>query len=168
MKQTIAAALVALSLSAAPAALLAQERADRAQTLYDLAQHYASTGGAAIDVYRAAQLLRGAADLGHAPAQLQLGQAYLSGVGVMQSPALGFEWVSRAAHQGNAEAMLLLADLYYDGIGVRRNLRAAIDWEDRAQGAASTTAAASLQAGLPELPTDQNLFDLPVHDAAAR
>lgn len=60
------------------------------------------------DPARAIRFCNDAADLGCAPAQYNLGVAYLKGEGVGQDVMLSIKWLKKAALQGDEDAKRLL------------------------------------------------------------
>ena len=60
-------------------------------------------------------MYRFAAAQGYAPAQLTLGNCYLSGTGVRRSVRLALKWLRKAAAQSDADALVRLGDLYCEG-----------------------------------------------------
>lgn len=83
----------------------------------------------------AVRWLRRAADGGHAPALVQLGRLYRSGVGVLQNFELALQSQQTAARLGNAEGMVELGRLYRDGVGVDPDPVRAYVWFNRAAAA---------------------------------
>jgi len=59
-------------------------------------------------VPQAVNWIRKAAEQGYAPAQKDLGQAYISGDGVAQDAQLGMKWLRTAADSGYAGAHFAL------------------------------------------------------------
>lgn len=80
------------------------------------------------DLRGAARWLRLAAERGHAPAQLALGNLLLDGIGVPANPAEGVAWVRRAALQGEPAAQTRLGLLLASGRGVGADPAAAVGW----------------------------------------
>lgn len=63
------------------------------------------------------ELLTKAANLGHAGAQAQLGDAYEAGTGTSANPALAYSWYLKAAGNGNTSAMIALSTYFDEGKG---------------------------------------------------
>jgi TPR repeat protein len=61
----------------------------------------------------AAKWFRLAANQGHAEAQYNLGEMYLSGRGVPKSHTEALKWIGLSANQGHAEAQYNLGEMYY-------------------------------------------------------
>lgn len=80
----------------------------------------------------AAKWYRSAAERGHPGAQLNLGFAYESGLGIGKNPAEAVRWFREAADHGYAPAQSRMAYCYEHGFGVERNLMEAISWADKA------------------------------------
>lgn len=68
------------------------------------------------------------AKAGKATAQNQLGQFYLKGDGVPQSPQQAALWFNKAAQQGEAVAQYNLAMLYAQGVGIVKDDKTALKW----------------------------------------
>lgn len=103
-----------------------------AETIYKRACEYDYGKNGTVDKTAAARLYRQAADLGYAPAQLNLGVAYEYGEGVPRDLSQAFKWYAAAAEAGNAMAQCNLGYCYYTGSGVARDLSKAIVWYRRA------------------------------------
>ena len=73
-----------------------------------------------------------AAELGLAPAQLALGEAYAAGQGVARDDALALHWLQQAAEQGLAAAQHALGDFHAQGRGVPQDADEAAFWYRRA------------------------------------
>ncbi len=93
-------------------------------TLFREYQEQASQ--AALDA--AMRWLTKAAEQGHARAQLQLGEIYENGRGVIQDYKAAIEWYRQAAEQGEAEAMFRLGKMYQVGRGVSKDSVEAYVW----------------------------------------
>ena len=77
------------------------------------------TGPAAVSApQRGLEMLRTAAEAGHAAASTELGNVYAKGIGVPRDTAEAFRWYERGAEQGDAWAKLSLGNLYLAGEGV--------------------------------------------------
>jgi Sel1 repeat-containing protein len=100
--------------------------------------------GVARDLRKAFSFYKRAAELGDAPAQCNLGVAYLEGLGAKQNLTEGIKWLRKAARQGDAKAQYSLGMAYYDGEDVRKNIRYAQAWLDKAARQGHKKAAAKL------------------------
>ncbi|MFO1153728.1 MAG: tetratricopeptide repeat protein [Rhodospirillales bacterium] len=80
----------------------------------------------------ALRLFQQAAEAGHAGAQLNLGNMYLTGQGTARDDAAAAAWYRRAADSGNAGAQFSLGTLYRNGWGVPQDYGRAIEWYRRA------------------------------------
>ena len=79
------------------------------------------------------ETLRRAADMGYAPAQLQLAGLYQTGEhGVATDTGESRLWVRRAAEGGDAQGMHAYGMYLFDGVGGGRNRAEALDWLKRA------------------------------------
>ena len=70
----------------------------------------------------------GMANDGFAPAQRQLGDAYLSGKGVEQDSQKAYEWFLKAAGQGDDKAQFRVAEMLHNGEAGTKDLSEAIQW----------------------------------------
>ncbi|MBR0238174.1 MAG: SEL1-like repeat protein [Thermoguttaceae bacterium] len=70
----------------------------------------------------------GMANDGFAPAQRQLGDAYLSGKGVEQDSQKAYEWFLKAAQQGDDKAQFRVAEMLSSGEAGRKDLSEAVKW----------------------------------------
>jgi TPR repeat protein len=68
------------------------------------------------------------AELGIAPAQLNLGLLYANGQGVPQDYVQARQWYEKAAIQGDASAQLNLGVIYGNGKGVPEDYQQALYW----------------------------------------
>lgn len=73
------------------------------------------------ELEKAFTLYRGAAELGYAPAQVNLGFAYLHGKGVKNDDAQAVYWFQKAADQNHAAAISNLGFCYSFGRGVPKD-----------------------------------------------
>ena len=89
----------------------------QAEAAYNLAIKYYQEG----NIRRAVKWFRKASELGHAPAQAQLGYAYEKGEGIEQDYAAAHEWYQRSAGQKDREALCGLGRLYAAGHGVEKD-----------------------------------------------
>jgi hypothetical protein len=71
---------------------------------------------------------------GNAEAQVNVGEIYEKGLGVMPDYELARLWYEKAATRGNARAEINLGYLYEKGLGVRKDLVKAINWYRKASG----------------------------------
>jgi TPR repeat protein len=127
--------LLCLSLFSAAA------NAQSVQTLFERGMEAGNAG----DYTRAFDLVRQAAEGGHAPAQYTLGSMYSFGQGVEPSKGEAMIWFERAASQDHPLALYNLG-LYYDlGIGVAQDRTRALEWYRR--GAAAGEPQAAYNAG---------------------
>ena len=69
---------------------------------------------------------------GNRLAQLELGDMYRYGEGVVANDATTAVWYRKAADQGLAAAQALLGIMYADGVGVPRDYAAAASWTQKA------------------------------------
>ena len=75
------------------------------------------------------EMLKQAAGLGHAPAQLHLASLYENGTaGLTASPAEARVWVRRAADAGDARAMHNYGMYLFEGVGGARDRAEALTW----------------------------------------
>lgn len=81
-----------------------------------------------VDLQAAADLLRKAANGGHADAQYNLGMMYYKGHGVKSDDAEAFAWLNKAADQKHPLALCVLGLAYLTGDGVDRDLESAHDY----------------------------------------
>jgi TPR repeat protein len=121
-----AASLAALSVVAAEAGTASDE--------YRLSRYYAGATGTAVDLGRAFDHLRRAAELGSVPAQAELAFVYKNGnARVPKEPALALRWFGVAAEGGSVRAQCMLGDFLQAGWGgVDANPAAAVAWYTRA------------------------------------
>ena len=70
----------------------------------------------------------GMANDGFAPAQRQLGDAYLSGKGVEQDSQKAYEWFLKAAQQGDEKSQFRVGEMLHNGEAGTKNLSEAINW----------------------------------------
>ncbi|WP_425419655.1 peptidoglycan-binding protein [Oricola indica] len=80
------------------------------------------------DMAGAAKWYEMSAELGYAPAQYRIGNAYEKGLGVERDAATAKDWYQRAAEQGNVSAMHNLAVLYATGIDGTPDMASAGRW----------------------------------------
>lgn len=80
------------------------------------------------DFEEAARWYFKAAEAGCARAQYNLGELYVSGLGVLRDYAEAMRWLLMAAEKGNAAAQARLGAMYYKGQGVARDYVSAHQW----------------------------------------
>lgn len=85
--------------------------------------------------------MQAAAALGHAPAQLVVGQWLLDGHGAARDPEMARQWFLKAARQGDAMAMNMAGRCHENGWGGKVDLEQAVYWYRQA-------AEAGLDAGM--------------------
>jgi len=86
--------------------------------LYRLAtDHLQGRNGKAQSDAQAALWFREAAEQGHAPSQVDLGNLYSQGRGVTQGDEQAVSWFLKAAQQGDARGRLFLGNMYEAGRG---------------------------------------------------
>ena len=78
-----------------------------------------------------------AAREGDAKAQVNVGEIYEKGLGVIPDYELARLWYEKAAAQKNARAQINLGYLYEKGLGVKKDLVKALNWYRRASGLVS-------------------------------
>lgn len=78
-------------------------------------------------------------------ARLNLGIAYITGVGVEQDDARAAAWFARAAGQGFDTARYNLGLCYETGRGVEQDVDEAIEWDERAAEQENGKAQAALE-----------------------
>jgi len=75
-----------------------------------------------------------AAKEGNADAQVNVGEIYEKGLGIIPDYELARLWYEKSARQGNARAEINLGYLYEKGLGVEKDLVQAINWYRKASG----------------------------------
>jgi TPR repeat protein len=101
---------------------------------YELAGYYTRGIGPAHELPKAIQLskageyLRKAAEQGYAPAEIALGSWYGRGWGVPRNIVTAVQWYRKAAEQGDALAQYAMGNFYAEGRGVTNDMVQAIDW----------------------------------------
>lgn len=115
MRQFVAAAALAVALTALPAAA--------ADAVLD-GKAAAELG----DYVRAVEIWRPLAEAGDPRAETYLGIMYDNGYGVAQDRAQAFRWFERAAGRGFAKAQYHLAFMYQHGRGVQRSQSEALKY----------------------------------------
>ena len=85
-------------------------------------------GAPGSDMAAAAHWYEMAAEMGYAPAQYRIGNAYEKGIGVERDLQAAITWYQLAAEQGNVSAMHNLAVLYATEIDGHRDMEQAAHW----------------------------------------
>jgi localization factor PodJL len=80
------------------------------------------------DMAAAARWYEMAAEMGFAPAQYRIGNAYEKGLGVERDRQAAITWYQLAAEQGNVSAMHNLAVLFATEIDGQRDMKEAVRW----------------------------------------
>ncbi len=93
----------------------------------------------------ASKLYHQAALAGYPPAQVIMGDKYVTGRGVRRDYTLALRWYGSAAELNYAEAEFKLGEMYERGRGVRRDRTSAITWYRRARDQGYAEAAAKLR-----------------------
>lgn len=106
--------------------------AGSAQARYELALELVSAEPSAKDARRAAELFHQASEEGHIEAGVCLGECYMLGLGVEESPARAIELWQHARRRGSVRAVLLLAECYLEGRGVPQDEAHAVELYRRA------------------------------------
>ena len=101
----------------------------RAERLMRQAQELYDTN---TDDVACADLLRQAAELGNAGAQLYYGRFLCKGIGTALDPVAAVEWFRKSAAQDCAAAFYELGVCYENGEGVKKDLDAALEWYRKA------------------------------------
>eukprot|EP00614_Pseudopedinella_elastica_P017395 CAMPEP_0172652146 /NCGR_PEP_ID=MMETSP1068-20121228/243168_1 /TAXON_ID=35684 /ORGANISM="Pseudopedinella elastica, Strain CCMP716" /LENGTH=612 /DNA_ID=CAMNT_0013466551 /DNA_START=537 /DNA_END=2375 /DNA_ORIENTATION=- len=78
------------------------------------------------------EMLKGAAENGHAQAQCNLGCMYAGGQGVEKNDFIALQWFRKASEQGEAQAQYNLGGMYAHGRGIIKNPESAVIWFRRA------------------------------------
>ena len=84
--------------------------------------------------------------LGDPEAQMEMGEFYANGDGVVQDYVEAVKWYRKAAEQGYVEAQVTLAYCYYEGSGVQQDYAEAVKWYRKAAEKGSAKAQFSLGA----------------------
>ena len=105
-----------------------------------------------VDLSKATDWYRKAADHGFTKAQYNLGVFYLNGQGgCPKDPATAVDWFRKAADQGLAIAQRNMGVLYWNGTGVEADECLGMEWYQKAAKGGDTEAARGLQQGYPEI-----------------
>lgn len=89
---------------------------------YELAIHLQEGVGCEVDLPRAAELYRAAAEAGHGMAMGMLGDMYREGHGVPEDPAQAVAWFRRGMEAGVVECKAEYADCLETGTGIEKDL----------------------------------------------
>lgn len=73
-----------------------------------------------------------AANAGYAPAQMEVGTCYQSGLGLARDFGQAAAWYRKAADQGSAGAQFNLGQMYHYGRGVKQDDKEALGWFQKA------------------------------------
>lgn len=76
-------------------------------------------------------LLNQSANLGYAPAQVDLGLLYYLGFGIKQDNTKALAWFNKSAEQGNARAQYYVGLMYTEGKGVEQSEKQAAVWYEK-------------------------------------
>jgi uncharacterized protein len=94
--------------------------------------HEKGLAGLAMDLPRAVQWQRRAAEAGSVDAQVELATAFYLGRGTERDFAAAAHWYRRAAQGGDVGAMYLFASMAERGDGIERDLAEALYWYETA------------------------------------
>ena len=94
--------------------------------------HLAQLHTAEKDFEEARHWYRKAANAGHVPSMVALGNFFARGIAVTMDLAVAAEWYGRAARHGNAGAQFVYGLMLRDGRGMAADRIAAYVWIDRA------------------------------------
>ncbi len=117
---------------------------DNPVALFALGSLYQHADGREYDPELALQLFHRAAELGHAPAQLYVGNAYLTGEGAAKNVEQARDWLQAAAEAGFAPAMSRLATSYRESYTDSPEPEVARHWYEQAVAAGDTDALVAL------------------------
>jgi TPR repeat protein len=84
-----------------------------------------------LDLTRAIELIRAAAEAGNIEAMYDLAVSYDKGAGNVRDLERAFEWFLRAAIRGDADATFCVGRCYRNGDGIAKDLRLAAIWDQR-------------------------------------
>jgi len=112
-------------------ASLAVQKGDPEAEFY-LGKAYFTGQGTPVDLAKALEWYRKAADQGNAKAQNNLASMYFQGKGVKKDNAEAAKWYRKAAEQGAALAQTNLGTLLEEGKGVPKNCTEAAQWLEKA------------------------------------
>ena len=113
-------------------ALLSKAEKGDAPSQLQLAKHYLSGQGTAVNLTNAFRWFLKAAENGIAEAECQLGVRYVQGEGTAKDYSASIPWFRKAAAQGNIDAQYNLGLLYENGLGVKQDIAEAAIWYQRA------------------------------------
>ncbi len=99
---------------------------DQAEERVDAPQAQLNEPGASFEQLKTAALN------GDAPAQFNLGCAYMNGSGVAKDPVTGMEWYQKAAAHGFSPAQFNLGCAYMNGSGVAKDPVTGMEWYQKA------------------------------------
>lgn len=112
-------------------AFIKAKRRDQ-QALFDLGRYQLRGYGTDINFDSGVENILAAARLDFVPAQLFLGDWYVSEMATQNNPQEAFRWRLRAAINHDAKAFLKLAFCYQTGLGVIKDKTKALYWLERA------------------------------------
>jgi len=102
------------------------------QAQFQLAKHYLTGQGVAVNPTNAFLWFTRSAEQGVSEAQCQLGVCYVQGIGTAKDFAASIPWFRKAAALGNVDSQYNLGLLYENGLGVKQDLAEAAIWYQRA------------------------------------
>lgn len=119
----IASTLMVATLIAADVPLLeSKSKEGNADAQFELARIYLrGSDGVRKDTSRSMELMKAAADQGHAEAMGGVGYFYASGTAVTKDDTLALEWFRKGAEAGGAKAQLNLGKMLAEGKGTEKN-----------------------------------------------
>lgn len=108
-------------------------KTEQAKVLYEQAVAYMSDSkDAKANQQKIVDLLSQSAELGYAPAQVDLGKVYYFGLSGKKDDALALIWFQKAAEQGNAKGQYHLGQMYTEGkAGLKESEKAASVWYEK-------------------------------------
>lgn len=106
---------------------------EQAKALYEQAIQYMNDSKSAkANQQKIADLLTQSAELGYAPAQVDLGKVYYFGLSGKKDDAVALEWFRKAAEQGDAKGQYHLGQMYTEGkAGLKESEREASVWYEK-------------------------------------
>jgi TPR repeat protein len=114
--------MIATLIGADIATLEVKAKEGNADAQFELARIYLrGSDGVRKDVVRSMELMKGAADQGHAEAMGGVGYFYASGTAVPKDDAVALEWFRKGAEAGGAKAQLNLGKMLAEGKGGDNN-----------------------------------------------
>jgi len=102
------------------------------ETQYQLALSYEKGEDTVKDEAKAFNCYLKAANLGHAKAQMAVGNCYLNGSGAPASKTTAAKWYIKAAEQGLLKAQNMVIAMYTLGKGVTKSHKKALKWSHKA------------------------------------